>query len=245
MANYNYTKFFAEKGYDIYDKNGSFYKDICSPAYIGKADIVIKNRKKYIYPNNVTLCEYDCTYKGINIEEERIICSCNLNSNKKNTDENEDSFLEEGDDGNFISYFLDNINYKIFKCYFLISRFENLKNNYAYTISGIFFIIIVINLFFRFRSVPHFNSSMLRKTPTEKKLKVKVKEKIRQKLPRKRSSINKLNNPIKRKKIKSNTNILKNSNLLKKKFPKIKRHKSCRFVNRRLNHNNNKTDKMD
>jgi hypothetical protein len=78
IANYNYTKFFAEKGYDIYDKNSFFYKDICSPAYIGKPDIVIKNRKKYIYPNNVTLCEYDCTYKDINIEEERIICSCNL-----------------------------------------------------------------------------------------------------------------------------------------------------------------------
>ena len=56
IANYNYTKFFAEKGYDIYDKNSFFYKDICSPAYIGKPDIVIKNRKKYIYPNNVTLC---------------------------------------------------------------------------------------------------------------------------------------------------------------------------------------------
>ena len=102
----------------------------------------------------------------------------------------------------------------------------------------------MLNLFFRFHSIQHFNSSMLRKTPTEKKLKVKVKEKIRQKLPRKRSSINKLNNPIKRKKIKSNTNILKNSNLPKKKFPKIKRHKSFR-LNRRLNYNNNKTDKMD
>ena len=83
----------------------------------------------------------------------------------------ENDFLKE-EDGNFIDYFLDNVNYKIFKCYLLISIFDNLKNNYAfYTISGIFLVITIINIIFVNYTLPNLKILMINNTPTYKKLK--------------------------------------------------------------------------
>ena len=228
LINYNYSKHFAEQGYDIYDKNSDFYNDVCTPASIGKSDIVLKDRRKDIYPNNVTLCEEGCTYNGINIEEERIICSCNLNGNKNNTDEAEDDFLKE-DDGNFLTYFLDNINYKIFKCYSLFASFKNLKNNYAfYTISGIYAVILILNLIFRFYSFKNFGASMLEKIPSVKKN--QNEENLLPKERRKTSALNVVkNNPNKRKKTLDNRGEHKKK--IKKKKKKIKNHNSTKLLN--------------
>ena len=55
ISNFNYSIYFDYQGYDIYDKKGSFYNDICSPAYLNKSDITLEDRKKDIYPNNVRL----------------------------------------------------------------------------------------------------------------------------------------------------------------------------------------------
>ena len=145
LAKFNLTKQFAEQGYDIYDINGEFYNDFCTPASMGENDITLEDRKKDIYPHNITLCKNNCKYNGINIEEQRVICSCNLNS-EKNVDE-ESEIVE--DDGNFITYLLDNINYKIFKCYKLFFNFNNLKTSYPfYIILIIFLILLMINFIF-------------------------------------------------------------------------------------------------
>ena len=45
-SNFNYSKYFAEQGYDIYDKKSVFYNDICFPAYINNNDITLNDRKK-------------------------------------------------------------------------------------------------------------------------------------------------------------------------------------------------------
>ena len=34
LAKYSYSRYFSEQGYDIYDKNSSFYNDKCSPAHL-------------------------------------------------------------------------------------------------------------------------------------------------------------------------------------------------------------------
>ena len=94
LSNFFYEIYFTDQGYDIYDKMNIFYNDICSSAYYDKNDIIIKDRKKYIYPNNVTLCRKNCIYKMVNIDDKRILCECNLNinnlantnTNKKDTD---------------------------------------------------------------------------------------------------------------------------------------------------------------
>ena len=59
-----------------------FNSDFCTPASSGDNDIIFKDRKKNIYPNKITLCKDGCKYKSENIEEQRIVCECNLNSDK-------------------------------------------------------------------------------------------------------------------------------------------------------------------
>ena len=86
LANFNYSKYFSSQGYDIYNKSSEFYTEFCTPAFQGENDITLKDRKKYIYPNNVTLCKDNCEYNGIDIENERMIYSFNLNQNKSYED---------------------------------------------------------------------------------------------------------------------------------------------------------------
>ena len=174
LAKFNYSKYFSEQGYDIYDKNSDFYIDFCTMAYQGDNDITLDDRKKYIYPSNVTLCKNNCKYNRVNINEETIICSCNINLNSNANYNEDDDFVEE-DDGNFISYLLDNINYKIYKCYNLIYIFDNLKNNYAfYSLIIIYVIIIIINFIFFFYSLPNLKKAIYKDALTDKKVRLEI-----------------------------------------------------------------------
>ena len=145
-AKYNYSIYFAEQGYDIYNKNDKFYNDKCTPAYLNNNDITIKDRRNDIYPN-ITLCQENCNYKGFNKEEKLIICDCNINVNKNYTKKS-DNFFEE-DNGNFFNYFLDNINYEILKCYILLISFENLRKKFAFYFTFLVILVIIsINIIF-------------------------------------------------------------------------------------------------
>ena len=150
-SNFKYYNVFYEQGYDIYIKNSNFYNDTCSPAYYIDNDITIEDRKKEIYPNNVTLCKANCEYKSVDIELKKINCYCNLNINKNYTQNYEDNNFIIEDDGDFFDYLLDNINYKIFKCYKLVFNIDNLITNIAFYIM-IFsiFAVIIINIKFYF-----------------------------------------------------------------------------------------------
>ena len=212
-AHFNDAKDLKDQGYDIYDKNSDFYHDFCSPAFLGENDITLKDRRKYIYPNNVSLCKENCNYNGVELEDERVICSCNLNSNKSYADNEDNNFIEE--DGNFLSYFLDNINYNVFKCYNLISSFGNLKNNYAFwTILGVTIVLITINLIFYLYTIPFMKKSMLNNTPTSEK----VRNQVIQELLRFRST--KENNTLLNQTKKESTN---HNPTKKKKKTKIKK----------------------
>ena len=169
-SNFDYAIKFAEQGYDIYDINSKFYIDLCTSAYISGNDIILKDRVNEIYPSNITLCKDNCEYKGVSIEEQKIICECNLNRNRNYSYDNEDNTSEE-EDANFINYFLDNINYKIFKCYKLLVL-DNLKYNYAsYIILSILFIILIINIFFSLNGIIYVRALMFRENQVNQFLK--------------------------------------------------------------------------
>ena len=163
LANYNYSIYFQEQGYDIYNKNSNFYNDFCTSAYYNGNDITIEDRIKYIYPN-ISLCKNNCIYKKVDTKDERIICFCDINIKTKMKTEQDDLIYE--DDENFINYLLDNINYKIFTCIQLIKSFDNLKNNYAfYTIIGLFLVVVILNFVFFFNSLFQMKKKMFVKAP--------------------------------------------------------------------------------
>jgi len=200
MANYELAKYFSEKGYDIYDKASNFYSDICIPISIKDNDIVIKDRKFGIYPNNVILCKGNCIYKYVNIKDKRIVCECYLNNSKIYNDEN--GFLNE-DNSNLFGYALDNLNYKILKCYHLLSSFNNLKKNpYFYTNLVILVIIILLYLKNIVFKIDNIRINVFKERPTKQKLILLFKEKI--------SKIKKSNtNIIKKDKLNSQKKIIK------------------------------------
>jgi len=172
LANFEYCIYFKKQGYDIYNKKGNFYNDICSPAYLEKNDIIISDRKKDIYPNNATLCKENCEYKEVIIEEKRIICECNLNTNNNNSIKENDDFLIKEDNGNFFSYLLDKMNYKIFKCYKLLLLFDKIKQSYTfYAMLIMFFIIIFSNIIFLISGLTNIRKLMIKEFPTMIKVK--------------------------------------------------------------------------
>ena len=147
LAHFKYEENFMKEGYDIYDKKSDFYNDICSPAFIDDNDIIIKDRKNEIFPNNVTLCQNSCEYQGVSIEDKRIVCECNINRWNNKSNENKNYFPNEDEEkGNLLNYLLDNINYKPFKCLTLLFSFDNLKNNYGFYSQIIIIFIIIINI---------------------------------------------------------------------------------------------------
>ena len=191
LAKFNLTKQFAEQGYDIYDINSNFYNDFCTPASMDGNDITLEDRKKDIYPQNITLCKSNCVYNGINIEEQRVICSCNLNSDKIINETKE--MIE--DDGNFLTYLLDNINYRIFKCYKLFFNSKNLKKSWAFfIILIIYFILLICDFIYTCYSLKKFKIIMARELFTNKIMKKEIMVESD-----KKSDIQKLNPPKKNK----------------------------------------------
>ena len=184
ISNFNYYKIFYEQGYDIYDKNSDFYNDTCSPAYLYNNDITIEDRKKEIYPNNVTLCKSNCKYKSVVLENKKINCYCNLNINKNYTQNYEDNNFIIEENGNFFDYLLDNINYKIFKCYKLVFNIQNLIKNISFYIMILSLItIIIINIKFYICDLSKIKilsvkNSIIDKITLKKKTKQKEKHKI-------------------------------------------------------------------
>ena len=161
LSNFNTAKYFAQQGYDIYNLNDNFYNDICSPVKFYENDLTLEDRLKDIYPSNIIICKGNCYYNGLDIENERFICKCNIN--KKYSNRIEKKGLFDIEDGNFFSYFLDYLNYKIFKCYKLISAWSKINKNYSfYTIIIAFFILLILNLVFIAYNIPNKKAKMIK-----------------------------------------------------------------------------------
>ena len=207
LAKFYYASYFNEQGYDIYNKNSGFYYDLCTSAYYDKNDLIIKDRKKYIYPNNVTLCKTNCEYRMVNLDQQRISCECNLNYNKINNyklninnNKKDSDFLTESEEefDNFGNLLLKNINYKIFKCSHLIFSFDNLIQNIGfYSISLVFIVMIFFNIKFFFFGLSGIRIKMFEETPTKEKVKKIMMEQLSKRKAYKNTTIK--NNPFKRK----------------------------------------------
>jgi hypothetical protein len=100
-------------------------------------DVSLEDRKKEIYPNNITLCKSNCIYKGVDLENQRVICNCNIN-NKTNDK------VEVQDNENFVAYTIDYINYKLFLCYKLFFNAYYIRHSYAFFIILLIFVITLI-----------------------------------------------------------------------------------------------------
>ena len=135
---YDSLLFLTEQNIDIFNLDGEFYTDICfhfeSPN--GK-DVPLKDRVLSFYPN-VTLCDDDCTSKGVNLTTMESICECTL-SGILNNDLISGNILFEkafGDAAEFIS----NSNLDVLQCYEDVFK----KKYFVKNTGGIIILIIII-----------------------------------------------------------------------------------------------------
>ena len=146
LLNYKEAIQLSKQGYDIYNLSSDFYTDICLSASINDSDLTLSLRQQVIYPGNNSLCMEGCEYNGIDLETNRVNCTCNptleTNSENKESDEN----IYEEVEQNFFIYIIDMINYQIFPCYKLIVDKNSYINNFGFYIGAFLLFLIIINM---------------------------------------------------------------------------------------------------
>ena len=170
------ASYFAEMGYDIFDKNSNFYSDVCTPVSIDGNDIVLSDRQEDFYPSGISLCNESCTYSQVDFESNRFTCECDLvyNFSQKETVEEE---TEEEEDVSYIEYFLSLINYKIIKCYKLFLDYKRYYYNAGFYIAvGNFLFCILQMIIFIKWGLKRLNINILEKVPNKMKLQKLLKE---------------------------------------------------------------------
>ena len=173
----NEAIYFAEMGYDIFDKNSNFYSDVCTPVSIDGNDVILSDRQEDFYPSGVSLCNDSCSYSQVDFETKRFTCECDLVYNFSQKEIVVEEETEEEEDVSYIEYFLSLINYKIIKCYKLFLDYESYYYNAGFYIAvgNFIFCIIQIIIFIKW-GLKRLNINILENVPNKMKLQKLLKE---------------------------------------------------------------------
>ena len=176
-----------EQGYDIFNLSSSFYYDICLSVNINNSDITLSIRQNDIKPDENSLCSDGCIYNGVNLTTKRISCLCDIDDYKENkTNINTKEEVEE----NFISYILDMINYKIIKCYMLLTNLNNYYYNYGFYLgTGLYFIILLLFIVYLFWGITSIKIKYLRNEPKKEEIQLGISNNIYEMISSDRSLI--------------------------------------------------------
>jgi hypothetical protein len=144
-----------ESGYDLFNENDSFYKDICTPYKSeNDTDVLLSDRKNDYFGNNnnETTCQSNCKYSDYSSETHFLKCECSIISNDIDTEEPE-QFTETKIFESFYEV-LKYSNYKVLKCYKLVFNLDILKKNFGSIIIMIAFLVYITCLFvFIFKNI--------------------------------------------------------------------------------------------
>ena len=141
---YNQLK---DKGYNLFDINGQFYRDICTPFTTPNGtDILLDDRiTYYYYHNNETICQSNCEFSNYSFESQYLKCDCDTSNSKINTKE-----INKFTPKTFYESFYDILkysNYKVLYCYKLAFHINSVTINKGSIIAIIYFCIYLIFLF--------------------------------------------------------------------------------------------------
>ena len=199
---YEEAFYFSKFGYDIYDKNNSFYTDQCSPASINGNDITLDDRINDFYISNYSLCNESCEYNSIDFTTERFTCQCSLLYNfseNNNINENKDIKEENEDNISYLDFFLSSFNYKIVICNKLLFKVENYYYNIGFYIGGGILILCLIEmLIFIKYGIMTIKTAILNGIPNIYKLKNQLKNKIKNQNELKLNKLKKMKERAKR-----------------------------------------------
>ena len=121
-----------------------YYNDICSktPSKCN-TDITLNDRRNGFINNNMSLCEDNCELTDYDYDYKKAKCSCNVKTTLSLDNHELDSkdILKNFIDINKIT------NIQIVKCYRIVFRINNIKNNYGFFIIFFIFILYFICIF--------------------------------------------------------------------------------------------------
>ena len=121
----------------------TFVQPLSSNDY---TDIILSDRRRNYYNENIILCENGCEYLSYNSDNNLVRCKCFVKSNIED-EIKKISFQKEN-----LSYFFNiktYANFDIIKCYSLLFSKKGLTKNYgAYLLQLIIFLYIIIMIIF-------------------------------------------------------------------------------------------------
>ena len=163
------------KDIDTFNSNSSVYKDICIGVEIDGKDLVLEDRYKYLYPNNVSLCESNCTIGYTDFDLERIFCTCSYKEvvDFKRIDEDKNDLLN---DPNFNKPKQSGANAEILKCLSKLSVRDNEAFYYCAVITAVEVSMVFVTSFYGIKAVSSNITSLLNKNIVKKDLDIKFKK---------------------------------------------------------------------
>ena len=114
---------FANLGVDIFNIKDKFFNDICQPYSEGDSDLILKDRVNDIY-QNYSICDSNCQYENIDIQNMSIVCSCSVKTEVETE-------LEEPTFHNIFFGIFEDSTFGVVKCYKLVFNL-NKKDNIGF-----------------------------------------------------------------------------------------------------------------
>ena len=136
LLNQTMISYFSEFGIDIFNRNDSFFNDLCYPFSVSNSDVILQDRLLDIY-QNFSLCDDGCEYDEIDMENMSVTCSCKVKT-EINTE------ISELKLGKIVQTTFQDSNLGVIRCYNLVFSLKNKLHNYGFFISLFFFIIHII-----------------------------------------------------------------------------------------------------
>ena len=150
FINFNQSKWFYEKGINVFNATDPFFNDICYPFKNEfDSDVTLEDRRTY-YFQNINFCGINCEYDKIDYELMNVLCICDINLLNKEANKENEIILTKNK--NKFTKDLYKTNLIIVKCFNLAFDSKIIKSNVGFIINIIFlsievmfFVIQIIN----------------------------------------------------------------------------------------------------
>ena len=131
----NMTKvvYFADIGIDIFNIKDKFFNELCYSYSEGDSDMVLNDRVKDIY-QNYSVCEDDCTYEKIDLNQNIATCKCIIKTKI-------DTIVKPPKLDQIIRDSFKDSNLAVIKCYNLVFSFKNKLDNIGFWIFSILILL--------------------------------------------------------------------------------------------------------
>ena len=128
------------QGYDLFDKNNKFYKDICTPYKSEDGtDVILADRNNDFFAKHEIICQSSCDYSSFSSQTFYVRCVCDV-VEKEQIEAEEPKKATTKKDYNSIVDILKYSNYKVLYCYNLVFRGVTFYKNLGSIFTMLYFI---------------------------------------------------------------------------------------------------------